>query len=243
MSKIKLNKTLKRIINNKKLIRTICTNAEIDTTDGIIKLKTNGVPCLISIHYEGLASFTNMLPIYFKVISGTQKIIINNLFRRNVPETLFSYVGDIEIKGCVIISQDGSKLPTSIKNTKNLDFLNKSETNLDDDTLILFEEEADYNRPKTREYGVKPRKIYPSFNSQGKVQKYGKKEVEEISSIITEIVPSLSFSKEDRDRIPKKPVILKESYRQEIDKLGGKTPEGDKIRYGDVQGNFKKYRK
>ena len=130
-----------------------------------------------------------------------------------------------------------------MKKVDYLALLNKSETNLEDDTLVLFEETPPIKQ-KLNISGIVSRKINPSsFNSKGKVQKYGEKEVEEISSIITEIAPSLLFSKEDRDRITKRPVILKESYRQQIDKLGGKTPDGNKIRYGDVQGNFKKYRK
>ena len=243
MSIIKLNNALNKINNKKSMIREVCTSANINISEGIIELKTNGVPSIISISYSGTALFSSLIPIYFKVKTGKNKIIINNLFRKNIPENILSYQGNISITHCIIISCDSSKLSANITNSQNLALLNKSETNLEDDSLVLFEE-TPHVKQKLNISGIKGKIIPPSsFSPDGKLQKYGKKEVEEISSIITEIAPSISFSKEDRDRIIKRPVILKESYRQQIDKLGGKTPDGDKIRYGDVQGNFKKYRK
>ena len=243
MSILKINKAIRHLNNTIASDKEICTNAELDTSEGIIRLKTNGIPAIISISYSGKALFSSMMPIYLKVVIGKNKIVINNIFRKQIPENILSFTGDFTLTHCIIISQDASKLSANITNSQNLALLNKSETNLEDDTLVLFEETPPIKQ-KLNISGIVSRKINPSsFNSKGKVQKYGEKEVEEISSIITEIAPSLLFSKEDRDRITKRPVILKESYRQQIDKLGGKTPDGNKIRYGDVQGNFKKYRK
>ena len=233
MSKIKLNKALKKIIENKKSIKPICTEAEIDTGDGFIQLNTNGVPSLISIQFNGSVAFENMMPVYFKVISSPQRIIINNLFKKNVPKVLFSYIGEVEILNCSIISQDGSRIAVSVKNSNNLDLANKSKTNFEDDTMILFEEESLYKKPKIKQYGVAPRLIKPSFNSQGKVQKYGKIEAENISSIITEVSPSIA-------PLPKGKVSMPMSAKS-LTKI--KPIIKDKVRYGDVQGNFKKYRK
>ena len=222
MSIVKLNKALKKINNKSKSIRTICTKAELLVSEDTIRLKTNGVPFIVSIAYSGVGLFSSLMPLYIKVIEGNGKIIINNLFKKNIQERLLFYSGNPEIISCVITSQDGSKLSATINDIKKINLLNNSETNLEDDTLILFEEPKQ-QKAKLSSSGLAPKKISrSSFNSQGKVQKVGKKEIEEIANIITEISPSItSVSKE---RTAKQPVRVSQSAQRQLSRTRLRVP-------------------
>ena len=61
----------------------------------------------------------------------------------------------------------------NITNSQNLALLNKSETNLEDDSLVLFEE-TPHVKQKLNISGIKAKIIPPSsFSPDGKLQKYG----------------------------------------------------------------------
>ena len=120
------------------------------------------------------------------------------------------------------------KIHANITNNQNLNKINKSETNFDDDTIILHEQSSE-EYVKLTYSGLSKRKIKRgTFNELGKTQKYGKKEVEEISSIITEVAPSLIASKNRIETMQKK--LLKEKTKpsdskstiEKGKKLGGK---------------------
>ena len=55
-------------------------------------------------------------------------ILITNLFRRNIPNTILEYSGDITIYSCQIMNFDGSKIRATINNNQNEQLLDKAKT-------------------------------------------------------------------------------------------------------------------
>ena len=240
MSIIKINESLKSLHKRYSSAKKIPNQAVISLSNGIAKLEINGIPAIISIQYEGTGTFTSLMSLFYKVQISKNKIIINNLFRKPIPEEIFTYSGNINLIRCIIINGDGSKLDANITNNQNLDKINISKTNLEDDTMVIQEQSKEYDI-KTSYSGLSRKKIKSgTFNQFGKTQKYGKKEVEELSSIITDIAPSLIKSKNVAIKnkkmqiasdleLKKKELLIKEKRmsnkqmsEEEKKKLGGK---------------------
>ena len=235
MSIIKINESLKSLHKRYSSAKKIPNQAVISLSNGIAKLEINGIPAIISIQYEGTGTFTSLMSLFYKVQISKNKIIINNLFRKPIPEEIFTYSGNINLIRCIIINGDGSKLDANITNNQNLDKINIS-----NDTMLIQEQSKEYDI-KTSYSGLSRKKIKSgTFNQFGKTQKYGKKEVEELSSIITDIAPSLIKSKNVAIKnkkmqiasdleLKKKELLIKEKRmsnkqmsEEEKKKLGGK---------------------
>lgn len=167
----------------------IATSSTLSLLDNTIEFEINGTPSNIVINYSGTGRFFSKLPINIKTKIGKTVVLISNVFQQEIPKVLFEYSGNITIYSCQVMNFDGSKLQTIINNNQNEQFINKQKTNLEDDTLIL------YDTPKTEVVRpfksglVKPIIKQSSINKFGKVQKYGKTEVEIISKTIKERVP------------------------------------------------------
>jgi hypothetical protein len=240
MSVLRLNKALGYINSIKDTSQSICTEAEVEIGEGVVDLKVNGTPSVVSISYNGTALFSSLMPLFFKVSIGSNKIIINNIFRKEIPETLLSYDGNITVTHCLIISKDSSKISATIKNNQNLLLLNKSETNLEDNDEIFIEELPELRKRLTSS-GMARRKINSSYTIGGsKASVYSKKESESVSTLIKEISTSQSVHKKiTADKITASKQALNLNKAKSVQKIS----EENKIRYGDVQGNIKKYRK
>ena len=140
MSIIKINESLKSLHKRYSSAKKIPNQAVISLSNGIAKLEINGIPAIISIQYEGTGTFTSLMSLFYKVQISKNKIIINNLFRKPIPEEIFTYSGNINLIRCIIINGDGSKLDANITNNQNLDKINISKTNLEDDTMVIQEQ-------------------------------------------------------------------------------------------------------
>ena len=234
MSILAINKAIKDLNSRVKSKKRICTKAEIYSTDKVLSLKTNGVPSIISIAYNGRGLFKSLMPPFIKVIEGKNKIIINNLFRKAIPVNLISYEGDITISKCIIFSQDSSKLSATIFNNEDSLKLNKSDTNFEDDSNVLFEELPE-RKAKLSLSGLSRKKINKNLlNSPSNFPRYGQKEIEQFSTLIKEILPSISVKTKDQLKSKQALNITKTSEPISI------IPKENKIKYGNIRGNLKK---
>ncbi len=159
MSTVNLYKQLINIKNKKYKDISSVSSAELSVNDNTIELKANGTPSNILINYTGIGSFSRLMPINIKTKIGKTAIFINNTFVNDVPELLYNYSGDITIYDCTIMNYDGSLVKAVIKNNQNQELLNLSETNIEDETLILYDEpkvkiqrpfKGGYNKPRLR---------------------------------------------------------------------------------------------
>ena len=191
MSLVGLNKSLNRINSKKTLVKTTVNDATLTSIDSSVELEISGLPSIIIINYKGTVSIARNLNMFFKIKVSNNTILINNLFRKKMPLKLFDFMGDLTLIRCNIISCDGSKIDATIKNTQNLELINYSKTNLEDDSLVIFEERKRLSRTLPQSGLKKPASKTLFYSPTGSVQKYGKKEAEDISSIITEVAPSL----------------------------------------------------
>ena len=159
MSTVSLYKKLIDIKNKKYKKIPLVSSAELSVNDNTIELKTNGTPSNILINYTGIGSFNTLMPIEIKTKIGKTAIFINNTFINDIPELLYRFAGDITIYDCSIMNYDGSIIKAVVKNNQNQNLLNMSETNIEDETLILYDEpkvkiqrpfKGGYNKPRLK---------------------------------------------------------------------------------------------
>ncbi len=177
-------------INNNKLKDIkIVTSSVLSVLDNTIEFEVNGTPSNIVINYSGTGRFFKEIPINIKTKIGKTLILITNVFKQDIPRVLFEYSGDITIYSCQVMNFDGSKVQAIINNNQNEQLINKQRTNLEDDTLILYDtQKIEVKRP-FKSGLVKPMIQESSINKFGKVQKYGKKEIEIVTKTVKERVP------------------------------------------------------
>ena len=109
-----------------------------------------------------------------------------NIFKKDIPEIILEYFGDIIIYSCEVTNFDGSKIRATINNNQQESLLNKSETNVEDDTLTLFEEPKQIKKRSSLNSGlIEPTIKSNSINTFGKIQKFGKIEKEDLINIVT----------------------------------------------------------
>ena len=140
MSSIKIFNNLKSIQSKDSELIKLVSNAELSVSDGSIELKTNGIPSSIIINYKGIGSFNRIMPLEIKTKIGKSTIFINNPFRVKIPKILYTYVGDITIYDCQIMNMDCSRVKATINNHQNEGLIDKSETKIEDETLILYDQ-------------------------------------------------------------------------------------------------------
>ena len=187
---MKLYQTLNDIKSNKLKDVQTCSNSVLNILDNTINLNINGVPSNVLITYSGTGNFLSKMPIDIKVKVGKTTILISNIFKRNIPSVILEYSGDITINSCQVMNFDGSKIRATINNNQNEQLLNKAKTNMEDDTLILYDEpKVKVTRSSDKSGLIKPTIIPSAINEFGKFQKYGKIEKETLVNVIREFTP------------------------------------------------------
>ena len=172
----------------------VVDTADITAIDGEIRINTNGTPCTMLIQYKGVVYFDSQMPITINVSVGKNSILITNLFKLKFPELMFLYSGNLDIMSCRIMSFNNHSILATINNKQNADLVHLSDTNLEDaDGSLLPDEEHQNIKSEIR--GIRKNRIDMSrFDSSGKIQKFGNKEKEDVSSAILKSMPGLISS-------------------------------------------------
>lgn len=192
MSLLKLYNKLNKIKEDRLDSLQISTSATLNIIDNTIELEINGKPSNILITYSGSGNFISKMPIDIKVKVSKSIVLINNTFEKDISGVILQYSGNIKINSCQIMNYDGTKIRSTINNNQDESLLNKSQTNMEDDSLILYDiPEVKQERPfKT---GLtKPELSINDFDKFGKIQKYGKKEQELLVQTILKKVPRIN---------------------------------------------------
>ena len=186
MSSLKLYKKLKQIYNNKLSNIPLVTSSTLNIIDNNIEIDLNGMPSSILIDYTGSGIFQSEMPINIKVKISKNKILIVNTFKKNIPSFILSFSGNINITHCQIMNFDSSKIASTINNNQKEQLLDKAKTNMEDDTLVLYEESKPIETSAYKSGLIKPTINPNTINKFGKIQKYGKIEKQSIVNTIVD---------------------------------------------------------
>ena len=146
-----------------------------------IYLDIVGVPSSILIQYTGAVYFeSNMSPL-IKVRFNKNAIYIFNFFKQDFVENIFSYSGDLKITNCQIMSFNQSSFYPEIESKIGDDTADNSETNFEDDDMLLFGEEK---QARGKMYRGASKTTFPSsrMDEYGTIQKFGKAEKQLIAT-------------------------------------------------------------
>ena len=94
----------------------IATSATLSVLDNTIEFEINGTPSNIMINYNGAGQFKKQIPVNIKVKVSKTAILITNIFKQEIPNILFEYIGNINIYSCQIMNFDGTKIKYYYKN-------------------------------------------------------------------------------------------------------------------------------
>ena len=181
-----------------------------------IYLDIVGVPSSILIQYTGAVYFeSNMSPL-IKVRFNKNAIYIFNFFKQDFIENIFSYSGDLKITNCQIMSFNQSSFYPEIENKIGDDTADNSETNFEDDDMLLFGEEK---HVKGKMYRGASKTIFPldKIDEYGSIQKFGKAEKQLIATTAIRVAEriaknrALMSQKSISKPISTKPVVSKPS--------------------------------
>ena len=126
-------------------------SALISVGQSEINLNIPGVPSVIEVTYKGICNLGNLLPITFKVNLLKNKIVIVNVFKKEIPETIFNYAGKIEITDCEILTFSGDRFKATINNNELQEIVDGQRTKVEDDTMIIHEQyEEEFPTPFKR---------------------------------------------------------------------------------------------
>ena len=183
-------KNLSRQINYRKSIKGDLlkhpNNATIYADNGFVSLKINGIPHAITIYYKGEIYLHNPLSAYYRVKYSQHKLVVLNIFRKKLPEDLFSYNGNMTITDCDVSTYNGDVFKATIKRENVEILLNNQKTKLEDDTLIL-REEVQYDTAIIGKSGFQKARINPNvLGASGKYQKLEKLDLNQIASSMEE---------------------------------------------------------
>ena len=115
-------------------------SALISVGQSEIDLDIPGVPSVIEITYKGICNLGNLLPMTFKVNLLKNKIVIVNVFKKDIPKTIFNYTGKIEITDCEILTFTGNRFKATINNNELQEIIDGQRTKVEDDTMIIHEQ-------------------------------------------------------------------------------------------------------
>ena len=107
---------------------------------------------------KGGAEIRSHLGAYFRITYKSNRIRIINLFNRKPPLRMFSYIGNLNIIRCQIMSYDGTFLKANITRNNELLKIQNQKTKVEDDTLIIRE-------------GVESEQIFPIKTGLKKIPK------------------------------------------------------------------------
>ena len=122
------------------------TSGSLDILDNGVRLNAKGLVKSILIKYEGVIGINNNLPDGYSIKLNKNTIKIRNIYGRGLLDDglIFNAEGKFEIKSCNIVCFNGDKFKTSINDVDKEQLIGESNTNFEDDTLIIepsFEEE------------------------------------------------------------------------------------------------------
>ena len=127
------------------------TSAVISVGQSEIDLNIPGVPSVIEITYKGICNLGNLLPMTFKVNLLKNKIVIVNVFKKDIPRNIFNYTGKIEITDCEILTFAGDRFKADINNNELQEIIDGQRTKVEDDTMIIHEQyEEEFPTPFKR---------------------------------------------------------------------------------------------
>ena len=216
----RINKIKNNVLNNV----VIVTHSTLSILDNEIEFESNGLASNILITYSGAGTFFDNTPVGIQTKIGKTSILITNVFRKEIPKIILQYSGDITINSCQVMNFDGTKIRSTINNNQNEQLFNKSETNFEVDSLILYDEpKIKVERSPNKSRLVKPTISANTINKFGKIEKYSKKEKEEFTKTIIRNVPIFKRTKisqkeaiKPMEKIikPKKQKVIKEPRKQ-----------------------------
>ena len=90
------------------------TQAKISYYDGDLCLRTNGNPILVDISYKGKIVAESNMPDGFIVLEKSNRIIIMRFNNNQMPEHIFSYIGDFKIKIAKVYGKSGAGVVSEI---------------------------------------------------------------------------------------------------------------------------------
>ena len=195
MSVVSLYNKLK---NSKLQDIEVTTSATLSVLDNTIEFEINGTPSNIMINYNGAGQFRKQIPANIKVKVSKTAILITNIFKQEIPNILFEYIGNINIYSCQIMNFDGTKIQATINNNQNEDIIDKQKTNVEDMDIVLYDTpRSEVTRPFKTGL-VKPTIKKSAINKFGKIQKYGKTEAETIAKTIINTAPRINLEEKGK---------------------------------------------
>ena len=87
-----------------RLEKTIATTGEIKYGRGTVAFECNGEIAAFEIDYLGIISGVNKLGEGWTIKIGENKMIIFSIAQTELTETLFTYVGELEITSCKFVT-------------------------------------------------------------------------------------------------------------------------------------------
>ena len=115
-----------------------------ESIENEVRLDLNGGFRRIRITFTGNVFINNVFPDGFYTRMSTNTITIDNLLLKKFnQEILFSYQGNMVISKAYIITAGGEKIILSIKNNIQSNAIENTETQFEDNTLLLLEESAE----------------------------------------------------------------------------------------------------
>ena len=130
------------------------TSASLDIVDNDIILNTQGIVNTIFIRYEGYIGISNSLPQGYSIKLNKNIIKIRNIGYRTLYNDglLFSAIGDFEIRSCHIRCFNGNKFYATVTDVDKDQLIGRSDTKLEDDTLIIEPSFAPEKSPPFKSY-------------------------------------------------------------------------------------------
>ena len=116
------------------------TSANIQSIDSDVTLEINGDFMSMVIKYTGIVNIYNKLPDGFSISINQDTIRIRNMLNRKIQgNLLFKFSGEFLMKSAVITTYTNKTLVANVFNKNELELLESSKTNLEDDTIIFTE--------------------------------------------------------------------------------------------------------
>tara|TARA_Y100001963_G_C6737470_1_gene427120 strand:+ start:591 stop:1397 length:807 start_codon:yes stop_codon:yes gene_type:complete len=138
LNQIKILAKLKTMIYSATTIEP--TTANIQSIDNDVTLDINGDFMSMVIKYTGIVNIYNKLPDGFSISLNQDTIIIRNILNRKIQgNLLFKFSGEFLIKSAVITTYTNKTLVANTFNKNELELLESSKTNVEDDTIIFTE--------------------------------------------------------------------------------------------------------
>ena len=125
------------------------TSGSLDIIDNEVVLNNQGVVKAIKIRYKGVIGINNNLPDGYSIKLNKNTIKIRNINARRLLDgnILFNASGSFQMIECDVLCFNGNKFKATINDVDKDQLIGRSETNLEDDTLII---EPSFDIEKTK---------------------------------------------------------------------------------------------